>query len=175
MGRIGDEDRRALLTFFLEVLLDDHDTRQFPMCARRRLEREIGHAADLREIAGQLVEELQVAPGNLWDRSEDLRRDGQTVMYVVIEGAVAGLLSVADPVKHFLVALMVGIAEGLYQVIESGDASTIFRWTCKLAIRADRIRGVRINGEPLLQDKRMLPAIAKIVFVYQAVLDLGLE
>ena len=48
----------------------------------------------------KLLEELQVDPGDLWDRSEDLRRDGQTVMYVVIDGAVAGLLSVADPVKQ---------------------------------------------------------------------------
>jgi Cu+-exporting ATPase len=48
----------------------------------------------------KLLEELQVAPGTLWDRSEDLRRDGQTVMYVVIDGGVAGLLSVADPVKQ---------------------------------------------------------------------------
>ena len=31
-------------------------------------------------------------PSDLWDRSEELRRDGQTVMYVVVEGAVAGLL-----------------------------------------------------------------------------------
>src|SRR5262245_56851199 len=60
---------------------------------------------------------------------------------------------------------MVGIGEGLYQIIESGDTSTIFRWTCKLTIGADRIRGVRINGEPLLQDKRVLPAIAEIVRV----------
>jgi Cu+-exporting ATPase len=48
----------------------------------------------------KLLEEFHVEPGNLWDRSEDLRKDGQTVMYVVIEGAVAGLLSVADPVKQ---------------------------------------------------------------------------
>ena len=33
------------------------------------------------------------------DQSEELRKDGQTVMYVVVEGAVAGLVSVADPVK----------------------------------------------------------------------------
>ena len=48
----------------------------------------------------KLLEELLIDPGNLWDRSEDLRKDGQTVMYVVIDGAVAGLLSVADPVKQ---------------------------------------------------------------------------
>ncbi|MBI4523701.1 MAG: heavy metal translocating P-type ATPase [Deltaproteobacteria bacterium] len=48
----------------------------------------------------KLLEELRVAPGDLWDQSEELRKDGQTVMYVVVDGAVAGLLSVADPVKQ---------------------------------------------------------------------------
>lgn len=48
----------------------------------------------------KLLEEFRVKPGDLWDQSEKLRRDGQTVMYVVIERAVAGLLSVADPVKQ---------------------------------------------------------------------------
>jgi P-type Cu+ transporter len=47
----------------------------------------------------KLLEELHVEASDLWDRSEELRRDGQTVMYVVVEGAVAGLVSVADPVK----------------------------------------------------------------------------
>ncbi len=48
---------------------------------------------------GKLLEELKVDAIDLWDRSEELRRDGQTVMFVVVEGAIAGLLSVADPVK----------------------------------------------------------------------------
>jgi Cu+-exporting ATPase len=33
------------------------------------------------------------------DRSEELRRDGQTVMHIVIDKAVVGLVGVADPVK----------------------------------------------------------------------------
>jgi Cu+-exporting ATPase len=48
----------------------------------------------------KLLDELRVEPGDLWNQSEDLRKDGQTVMYVVIEGAVIGLVSVADPVKQ---------------------------------------------------------------------------
>src|ERR1051325_793069 len=72
-------------------------------------------------------------------------------------------IELADPVEDFLVALMVGIAEGLDQIIESWYASTVFRWTRKLTIPADGIRGVRINVEPPLQHKRVLPAIAKIV------------
>jgi Cu+-exporting ATPase len=47
----------------------------------------------------KLLEELDINAGDLWDRSEELRKDGQTVMYVVVDGAVAGLLGVADPVK----------------------------------------------------------------------------
>jgi Cu+-exporting ATPase len=48
----------------------------------------------------KLLEELRVEPGDLWNQSEDLRRDGQTVMYVASEGSVVGLISVADPVKQ---------------------------------------------------------------------------
>jgi hypothetical protein len=38
-----------------------------------------------------------------------------------------GIKIVADPVEHFFVPFVVGVVEGLYQVIESGNASTIFR------------------------------------------------
>ena len=74
-------------------------------------------------------------------------------------------IKIADPVEHFLVAFVVGIVEGLYKVVESGDASTVFWGTRELTIRADRIRRVRINWKPLLLDDAMLPAIAKIIRV----------
>ncbi|HSF58640.1 MAG TPA: heavy metal translocating P-type ATPase, partial [Candidatus Binatia bacterium] len=48
----------------------------------------------------KLLEELNVDPGHLWDQSEELRKDGQTVMVVVVEGVVSGLLGVTDPVKQ---------------------------------------------------------------------------
>ncbi|MGH7809115.1 MAG: heavy metal translocating P-type ATPase, partial [Candidatus Binatia bacterium] len=47
----------------------------------------------------RLLEDLGAGAGMLSDRAEEMRRDGQTVMYVVIDGAVAGLIGVADPVK----------------------------------------------------------------------------
>ncbi len=61
----------------------------------------------------KLLEELNVGVSDLWDRSEELRKDGQTVMYVVVEGAVAGLLSVADPVK-------VSTPEAIHMLHEDG-------------------------------------------------------
>src|SRR5260370_8300889 len=70
-----------------------------------------------------------------------------------------GIKIIADPVAHFFVPFVVGIVEGIYKVVESGDASTIFRWTCELTIRADRIRHIRINAHPPFPDNAMLPTI----------------
>ena len=46
-----------------------------------------------------LLQELRIQVGRLAERAEELRRDGQTVMFVVVDGVVAGLLAVADPIK----------------------------------------------------------------------------
>jgi len=73
----------------------------------------------------KLLEELHVEASDLWDRSEELRRDGQTVMYVVVEGAVAGLLSVADPVKPSTSeAIQMLHNEGIKIVMMTGDNRT---------------------------------------------------
>jgi P-type Cu+ transporter len=45
------------------------------------------------------LEELHVDPGPLGARADELRSSGQTVMFVVIDGAIGGLVGVADPVK----------------------------------------------------------------------------
>jgi P-type Cu+ transporter len=73
----------------------------------------------------KLLEELNVDAGDLWDRSEELRRDGQTVMYVVVEGAIAGLLSVADPVKPSTPeAIRMLHEDGIKIVMLTGDNRT---------------------------------------------------
>jgi Cu+-exporting ATPase len=47
-----------------------------------------------------LLEELGVNLGELNERAESLRREGQTVMFVAIDGTIAGLVGVADTVKR---------------------------------------------------------------------------
>jgi Cu+-exporting ATPase len=47
----------------------------------------------------RLLEELGIDPGELAAQAEELRRDGQTVMFVALDGRVAGILGVADPIK----------------------------------------------------------------------------
>jgi Cu+-exporting ATPase len=46
-----------------------------------------------------LLDELHLDPGPLAAGAEALRADGQTVMFVAIDGGLAGLLGVADPIK----------------------------------------------------------------------------
>ncbi|MCG8092224.1 MAG: heavy metal translocating P-type ATPase [Candidatus Thiodiazotropha endolucinida] len=47
----------------------------------------------------KLLEGLSVDPGNLPAQAESGREQGQTVMFVVIDGKAAGLIGVADPIK----------------------------------------------------------------------------
>jgi Cu+-exporting ATPase len=73
----------------------------------------------------KLLEELNVNPGDLSAQSEDLRKDGQTVMYVVVEGALAGLISVADPVKSTTPeAIQILHDDGIRIVMLTGDNRT---------------------------------------------------
>ena len=73
----------------------------------------------------KLLEELHVGASDLWNRSEELSRDGQTVMYVVVEGTVAGLLSVADPVKPSTPeAIRMLHEDGIKIVMLTGDNRT---------------------------------------------------
>ncbi len=47
----------------------------------------------------RLLEELKVDPGPLAEQAEALRREGQTVMFLAVDGQPAALLAVADPIK----------------------------------------------------------------------------
>jgi P-type Cu+ transporter len=46
-----------------------------------------------------LMQDLGVNVATLSGRADELRRDGQTVMFVAIDGQLAGLVGVADPIK----------------------------------------------------------------------------
>ncbi|MBK5297437.1 MAG: copper-translocating P-type ATPase [Vicinamibacteria bacterium] len=47
----------------------------------------------------KLLEDMHIDPGGLAQTAESLRADGQTVMFVTVDGKPAGLLGVADPIK----------------------------------------------------------------------------
>jgi hypothetical protein len=67
-----------------------------------------------------------------------------------------------EPIFQFLMPFEVGVSDGFNEIVKSGDSPTVFRQTSKLAIDADRIPGIWVNGKPLFQNDAVLPAIAKI-------------
>ena len=72
-----------------------------------------------------LLEDMHIDPGALAQQAEDLRRKGQTVMFVAIDGHAAGLLGVADPVKETTPEAVRQLhAEGLRIVMLTGDNRT---------------------------------------------------
>jgi len=76
----------------------------------------------------RLLESLDIAPGRLVERAEALRTDGQTVMYVAVDGMVSGLLGVADPIKETTPAAIDALhKEGLRIVMLTGDSETTAR------------------------------------------------
>ncbi len=47
----------------------------------------------------KLLEDFSIDPGSLGNKAEAMRHEGQTVMYVAVDGKTAGLLAVSDPIK----------------------------------------------------------------------------
>ncbi len=81
---------------------------------------------DGRDVAlgnRQLLDARGVNPGALAGQAEGLRAEGQTVMFVAVDGAAAGLVSVADPVKATTPAAIRALhEEGLRIVMLTGDS-----------------------------------------------------
>lgn len=72
-----------------------------------------------------LMEELGIDVSGLAERSEELRIQGQSVLFAGIEGGVAGLLGVADPIKPSAQDTIVELhAEGMRLVMLTGDSQT---------------------------------------------------
>jgi Cu+-exporting ATPase len=82
-----------------------------------------GHVVAIGNRA--LLQELDIDPSSLVESAEALRAEGQTAMFVAVDGAPAGLVSVADPVKASTPeAIEVLHKEGLWVVMLTGDSRT---------------------------------------------------
>jgi len=82
-----------------------------------------GHLVALGNRA--LLDELQIDAGDLLTKAEALRADGQTVMFVAVDGHVAGLVGVADPIKSTTPEAIRQLhQEGIRIVMLTGDSHT---------------------------------------------------
>jgi len=73
----------------------------------------------------QLLESLGIDAAPLADRAEELRADGQTVMFVAVNGKATGLVSVSDPIKASTPAAIEALQrEGIRLLMLTGDSET---------------------------------------------------
>jgi Cu+-exporting ATPase len=73
----------------------------------------------------KLLEELGVDAGTFAAKAETLRADGQTIMFVLIDGKLAGLIGVADPIKGTTAEAIHQLhADGIRIVMLTGDSRT---------------------------------------------------
>lgn len=73
----------------------------------------------------KLLEELAVNSDALVERAEVMRIEGQTVMFVVVDGKLAGLIGVADPIKETTPEATRQLHEdGIRVVMLTGDSRT---------------------------------------------------
>jgi len=70
----------------------------------------------------KLLEQLGASAGSFADRADELRGQGQTVMFVVVDDEVAGILGVADPIKENTPDAIAALhEEGIRVVMLTGD------------------------------------------------------
>ena len=106
-----------------------------------------------------MLAELNVDAGALVERAEQLRAEGQTVMFVAVEGKPAGIIGVADPIKESTPEAVRELhAAGLRIIMLTGDSETTARAVAKrLGIdeviaevlpdqKADAIRSLQQRG-----------------------------
>jgi Cu+-exporting ATPase len=84
--------------------------------------------ADGRQIAlgnRLLLQEFNIEFGAWSEQAEKLRHEGQTIMFMVVDGRIAGLLGVADPIKESAPEAIAELhRQGLRIVMLTGDNRT---------------------------------------------------
>jgi Cu+-exporting ATPase len=85
-----------------------------------------GHRVGLGNRA--LLDELGIDPGELAEQAETARAQGDSVMFVTVDGRAAGLLGVADPIKESTPAAIAQLhEEGVRIIMLTGDSETTAR------------------------------------------------
>lgn len=105
-----------------------------------------GHAVALGNL--RLVSDMGLSAADLVARADQRRDQGETVMFVVLDGTIAGMVAVADPVKETTPAALKALhALGLQIIMATGDNERTAR-----AVAA-RLGIDEIRADVLPQDK----------------------
>jgi Cu+-exporting ATPase len=81
-----------------------------------------------------LFHENGISSADLAQKAEELRRDGQTVIFVALDGKPAGLIGIADPIKPSALQAVLDLkAEGLRLMMLTGDSRATAQAVAKAA------------------------------------------
>jgi P-type Cu+ transporter len=110
----------------------------------------------------KLLHDLGIAAAPLEQQADDARRDGATAMLVAVDGAPAGIIAVADPIKASTPAALASLrADGIRIVMLTGDNRATARAV------ADTLGITNIEAEVLPEQKnavvRQLRAEGRVV------------
>jgi Cu+-exporting ATPase len=98
-----------------------------------------------------MMREAQIPMTGIADRADDMRRDGQTVIYVAAANALLALIGVADPIKPNTPEALAALRQaGLRIVMVTGDS----RVTADAV--AKRLALDEVRAEVLPADKRLV-------------------
>jgi len=82
-----------------------------------------GHAVVLGNAA--MLEGLGIALESFSERAEARRRNGETVLFVAVDGRIAGLIAVADPIRETTRPALAALRRaGLFVMMLTGDSPT---------------------------------------------------
>lgn len=98
----------------------------------------------------KLLEKLGIDPGQAEQTAESLRTEGQTVMFVAVDGKIAGLLGIIDPIKESTPRAIEQLyQEGFEIVMLTGDNRT----TAEAVARKLNIGTIKSQVSPDQKDK----------------------
>jgi Cu+-exporting ATPase len=110
----------------------------------------MGNVEGKRVVLGNanFLAELGIDAGPLAAKAEALRGEGATAIFIAVDGAPAGVIAIADPVKASTPAALAGLeAEGIRTVMLTGD-----NWTTAKAV-ARRLGIDEVEAEVLPDQK----------------------
>ncbi len=103
----------------------------------------------------KLLEELGSNPGALADRTEALRREGHTVVFVQIDDRLAGLLAIADPIKESAEGAIRDLrSEGIRLIMLTGDSRTSAEAIAR-RLGLDEVRGELLPDQKAEEIRRL--------------------
>ncbi len=114
----------AIVSGALERGVEVINTQSFESITGKGVKGQVdGRAVALGNLA--LLDDLAIDPGELAGQAEKFRADGQTVMFVAINGKAAGLIGVADPIKESTPEAIKQLHEERIRIIMlTGDSRT---------------------------------------------------